>query len=76
MYDCWRRRLYGGLKTVEQRLGIARKCRGLRAPGSGTWWRYVRCGDDAALETLLAYNREGCPEPEDPERTTESQLNR
>jgi len=59
MYDCWRQNLYGGLKAVERRLHIARDTKditGLEA--ISLWWRYIRQGDEAALRTLLAYNRE------------------
>jgi len=59
MYECWDRGLYGGLKAVERRLGIERTLRdvsGLQAVQ--LWWRYARWGDEAALTTLLAYNRE------------------
>jgi len=59
MYDCWDRGLYGGLKVVEQRLGINRILRdvsGIQAVQ--LWWRYARWGDEAALAKLLAYNRE------------------
>jgi len=59
MHDCWKRQLYGGLKTVEKHLGIAREVQGVSGRQAvELWWRYVRRGDDAALETLLAYNRE------------------
>jgi len=59
MHDCWRQNLYGGLKAVERRLHIARDTKditGLEA--ISLWWRYIRQGDEAALRTLLAYNRE------------------
>lgn len=59
MYACWNRRLYGGLKVVEQRLGIERKLQGVSGRQAvELWWRYVRRGDIAALHTLLEYNRE------------------
>jgi uncharacterized protein YprB with RNaseH-like and TPR domain len=59
MYDCWQQKLYGGLKAVERCLNIERvtkEVNGLEA--INLWWRYVRQGDEAALRTLLAYNRE------------------
>lgn len=59
MYDCWRRNLYGGLKSVERQLGIARNIQGVSGREAVTlWWRYVENGDLDALERLLAYNRE------------------
>ncbi len=59
MYDCWDRDLYGGLKVVEQRLCIERKLLGVSGlQAVQLWWRYKRQGDDAALDTLLAYNCE------------------
>ena len=59
MYDCWRNGLYGGLKGVERRLGIARQLpevNGLEAVR--LWWKYVESFDLEALNKLLAYNKE------------------
>ncbi len=59
MYDCWQNKLYGGLKRVEQTLGIPRKLaeiNGLEAVR--LWWRYVNDYDEDALKTLCEYNRE------------------
>jgi uncharacterized protein YprB with RNaseH-like and TPR domain len=59
MYHCWRNNLYGGFKSVERQLGIARRLKevdGLEAVR--LWWRYVNNYDEDALATLLAYNRE------------------
>ena len=59
MYACWDRHLYGGLKVVEQCLGIGRRIHGVSGRQAvELWWRYVRRGDNAALATLLAYNRD------------------
>jgi uncharacterized protein YprB with RNaseH-like and TPR domain len=59
MYDCWRQGLYGGLKAVEQRLGIERTLQGVNGRlAVDLWWRYVHRGDEDALQTLLEYNRE------------------
>jgi uncharacterized protein YprB with RNaseH-like and TPR domain len=59
MHDCWRRGLYGGLKSVERQLGIERTLLGVSGPQAvELWWRYVRTGDDEALRTLLRYNEE------------------
>ena len=59
MYDCWENNLYGGLKRVEQTLGIPRKLieiNGLDAVR--LWCRYVNDYDENALKTLCEYNRE------------------
>ena len=58
MYDCWKSGHYGGLKAVEQKLGIRRKLPDLRGSDAVDLWRQHRRGDSAALPTLLAYNRE------------------
>jgi uncharacterized protein YprB with RNaseH-like and TPR domain len=59
MHDCWRRGLYGGLKAVERQLGIQRRLRGVNGfEAVRLWWRYVNDYDEAALATLLEYNRE------------------
>jgi uncharacterized protein len=59
MNHCWKQNLYGGLKKVEQTLGIPRKLtevNGLEAVR--LWWRYVNDYDENALKTLLEYNKE------------------
>lgn len=59
MYDCWRNNLYGGLKSVEQQLGIPRRLNGINGSDAvRLWWRYVDDYDEDALATLLEYNRE------------------
>lgn len=59
MYDCWKRNLYGGLKSVERQLGIPRSVQGVSGREAVVlWWRWVDSGDLEALERLLAYNRE------------------
>lgn len=59
MYDCWRNNLYGGLKAVERRLGIARKIKDISGfDAVRLWWQYERHSDREALATLLEYNRE------------------
>ncbi len=56
---CHRRNLYGGLKVVEQRLGIARATAGISGRDAPQLWHlYETYGDEAALQTLLHYNRE------------------
>jgi hypothetical protein len=59
MLDCWERNLYGGLKSVGNRLGLSRKSRsidGLEA--IRLWNRYDRFCDYNALRVLLDYNKE------------------
>jgi uncharacterized protein YprB with RNaseH-like and TPR domain len=59
MYDCWRNNLYGGLKGVERRLGIARNLPGMNGwEAVRLWWKYVDSFDLEALDTLLEYNKE------------------
>lgn len=59
MYDCWRRNLYGGLKEVERKLGIARRSAGIDGRMAvRLWWNYRLYDDEKALLTLLGYNRE------------------
>lgn len=59
MVDCWKRNLYGGLKRVEEQLGIERISKGVDGlMAMRLWERYRRDGDEKALEVLLEYNRE------------------
>lgn len=56
---CRKRGLRGGLKIVEQRLGIARETAGITGWDAPRLWdRYELYGDQSALATLLAYNYE------------------
>ena len=58
MYDCWKNNLYGGLKSVEQQLGISRQLKGIGGlEAVMLWWRYQN-GDRNALAMLLKYNEE------------------
>jgi uncharacterized protein YprB with RNaseH-like and TPR domain len=59
MYHCWRKNLYGGLKSVERQLGIERRLVGIDGyEAVKLWWRYVNSFDLDALDTLLQYNKE------------------
>jgi uncharacterized protein YprB with RNaseH-like and TPR domain len=59
LYVCRKRGLRGGLKVVEQILGIARETAGITGwDAPRLWSRYETYGDDAALAALLAYNVE------------------
>jgi uncharacterized protein YprB with RNaseH-like and TPR domain len=59
MYDCWGKKLYGGLKGVEKQLGVNRNMpdmNGLEAVK--LWWQYVDSFDLNALNKLCEYNKE------------------
>lgn len=59
MRDCWRLKLFGGFKKVEERLGIARETAGVDGIAAMRLWdRYVEADDRDALDLLLRYNRE------------------
>jgi uncharacterized protein YprB with RNaseH-like and TPR domain len=59
MYDCWAQKLKGGLKKVEEKLGIARATKGIDGwMAVQLWWDYINNRDADALRTLLEYNRE------------------
>src|SRR5574337_750128 len=59
MYTCWRHGLFGGLKRVEEQLGIPRCSKGIDGmEAMRLWSRYEDGGDEKALQTLLTYNRE------------------
>ena len=59
MYECWRRNLYGGLKAVERKLGIARKTQGIDGRMAvKLWYDYQDYGNRKSLALLLQYNKE------------------
>src|ERR1700712_305880 len=59
LYICRRKGLRGGLKKVEEILGIGRATAGISGWDAPRLWnRYETYGDRAALQTLLEYNRE------------------
>ena len=59
MYDCWRHGLFGGLKRVEEQLGISRRSKGIDGFDAMRLWSRYENGDDMeALELLLTYNRD------------------
>ena len=59
LYICRRRGLRGGLKKVEEMLGIGRITAGISGwDAPRLWHRYEMNGDETALRTLLSYNRE------------------
>jgi len=59
MYDCWQRNLYGGLKKVEQMLGIERRLKDVNGwVAMELWDEYEKGNKREALQLLLEYNRE------------------
>ena len=59
MYECWRQKLYGGLKKVEEQLGITRDSHGIDGwEAMRLWENYSKNNDLQALKTLLDYNRD------------------
>ncbi len=59
MYDCWRNHLYGGLKRVEEQVGIERASKGIDGrEAMRLWERYCFSLDEEALSALLDYNRD------------------
>ena len=57
-YPCARLGLTGGLKAIERAVGLERDRPDLSGRDAVRLWRRHERGDDGALETLLAYNRE------------------
>jgi len=57
---CWEKGLKGGLKRIEEKLGIDRETGGIRdgREAMDMWREYRRTGDLEILEKLKAYNRE------------------
>jgi uncharacterized protein YprB with RNaseH-like and TPR domain len=57
--ECWKHNLYGGLKKVEQRLGLKRQFPERHgAWAMETYRTYVETGDEKLRSELLDYNRE------------------
>ncbi|SEV95571.1 ribonuclease H-like domain-containing protein [Natrinema salifodinae] len=57
MYSCKKLGLDGGLKAIERDLGIDRDMPDISGRDAVRLWREYEAGDDAALETLVEYNR-------------------
>jgi len=58
MYTCKKLGLSGGLKEVEQDIGIERDRPDISGRDAVRLWREHEAGQDGALETLISYNRE------------------
>ncbi len=57
--ECWKAGLYGGLKKVEEALGLKRELPGKDGLwAQETWRQYKASGDARLLGELLAYNKE------------------
>ena len=56
---CWKANLWGGLKAVEQTLGLKRQLPGKDGKWADEIWKkYQQTGAGKLLDELLAYNRE------------------
>lgn len=58
MYPCKQAGLTGGLKAIERELGIGREEEGVDGREAVRLWHAYERGDEAALETLVRYNRD------------------
>ncbi len=59
MYACWKRKLKGGLKSVERQLGIERELTDIDGfMAIQLWHEYVNYGNENSLAKLLRYNEE------------------
>jgi len=58
MYPCKTLGLSGGLKAIEQDIGLERDRPDLSGRDAVRLWRQHESGVDGALETLISYNRE------------------
>ena len=57
--ECWRKGLSGGLKVIEQILGLTRKLPGKDGKWADEMWRqYEATKDEAIRKEVLAYNEE------------------
>ena len=57
--ECWRKGLSGGLKAIEQILGLTRKLPGRDGKWADEMWRrYESSRDEALKKEILAYNEE------------------
>jgi uncharacterized protein YprB with RNaseH-like and TPR domain len=58
MYPCRKLDLTGGLKAIETEIGVERDRPDISGEDAVRLWREYERGDEAALETLVSYNRE------------------
>lgn len=74
LYPCRRLGLTGGLKAIERSVGLDRDRPDLSGRDAVRLWHAYEHGDDGALETLLAYNREDVVHLETLTRTVADRL--
>jgi uncharacterized protein len=56
---CWKANLWGGLKAVEEKLGLKRQLPGRDGKWADeTWKQFQKTGERRLLDEILAYNRE------------------
>jgi uncharacterized protein YprB with RNaseH-like and TPR domain len=65
MYPCRKIGLTGGLKTIESSVGIDRDRPDISGEDAVRLWREYEAGNEAALETLVSYNRDDAANLED-----------
>lgn len=58
MYPCRQAGLTGGLKAIEEEIGIGREEEGVDGREAVRLWHAYERGDEAALEKLVRYNRD------------------
>jgi hypothetical protein len=58
MYPCRQLGLTGGLKVIEQEIGLERDRPDISGEDAVRLWHEYERGDEGALETLVSYNRE------------------
>jgi len=58
MYTCKQIGLSGGLKPIEQAIGVERDRPDISGEDAVRLWREHERGQDGSLETLISYNRE------------------
>ncbi|WP_121821219.1 ribonuclease H-like domain-containing protein [Halostella salina] len=58
MYPCRQVGLTGGLKAIEQAVGLERDRPDISGEDAVRLWREYEAGNDGALDTLVSYNRE------------------
>lgn len=57
--DCYRRNLYGDLKSIERKMGISRQLKEISRWDTIQLWRsYFEYGNRIAFDLLLQYNKE------------------
>jgi len=68
MYTCKQIGLSGGLKPIEQAIGVERDRPDISGEDAVRLWREHERGQDGSLETLISYKPRGHEEPGDARR--------